>query len=52
MILMAVQGFGNPVTLEERETEIHLSNGLIWKIGQAVKSKLTRVSTPHLNFDN
>jgi hypothetical protein len=42
----------NPVTLEERKTEIHLSNGLIWKIGQAAKSKLMRVSSPHFNFDD
>jgi hypothetical protein len=52
MILMGFQDFRNPVTLEERETEIHLPNGLIRKIGQEAKSKLMRVSTPQLNFDN
>jgi hypothetical protein len=52
MILMGVWGFRNPVSLEERETEIHLPNGLIWKMGQEAKSKLMRVSTPQFNFDN
>jgi hypothetical protein len=45
-------GLWNPITLEERETETHLSNRLIWKIGQAAKSKLMRVSSPRFNFDN
>ena len=49
---MGVQGFRNPVILEEREIEIHLPKGLIWKVGQEAKSKLMRVSTPQLNFDN
>jgi hypothetical protein len=47
-----VESFKNPVTGEEQETEIHLPKGFIWKVGQAAKSKLMRMSTPQFNFDN
>jgi hypothetical protein len=47
-----VESFKNPVTGEEQETEIHLPKGLVWKVAQAAKSKLMRISTPHFNFDH
>ena len=46
-----VESFKNPVTGEEQQTEIHLPKGFIWKIGHAAKTKLMRISTPYLNFD-
>jgi hypothetical protein len=47
-----VESFRNPVTGEEQETEIRLPKGFIWKIGHAAKTKLMRISTPHLNFND
>lgn len=47
-----VEPFKNPVTGEEQETIIQLPKGFIWKMGQAAKSKLMKISTPHLNFDD
>lgn len=47
-----VEPFKNPVTGEEQETEVHLPKGFIWKVGQAVKSKLMRMSTPQFNYDH
>ena len=46
-----VESFKNPVTGEEQETEIHLPKGLVWKVVQAAKTKLMRITTPHFNFD-
>lgn len=36
---------------EDQETEIHLPKGFIWKVAHAAKTKLMRISTAHLNFD-
>jgi len=47
-----VESFKNPVTGEEQDTQIHLSKGFIWKVGHAAKSKLMKISTPSLNFDD
>jgi hypothetical protein len=47
-----IESFMNPVTGEEQETRIELPKDLIWKLAQAAKSKLMRISTPYLNFDN
>jgi hypothetical protein len=47
-----VEPFKNPVTGEEQETEIHLLKGLVWKVVQAATTKLMRISTSHLNFDD
>lgn len=52
VIDVQVESFKNPVTGEEQETIIQLPKGFIWKIGQAAKSKLMKISTPHLNFDD
>jgi hypothetical protein len=40
------------VTGEEQDTQIHLPKGFIWKLGHAAKSKLMKISTPNLNFDD
>jgi hypothetical protein len=47
-----VEEFRNPVTGEEQETKIHLPKGFIWKIADAAKTKLMRITTPALNFDD
>jgi hypothetical protein len=47
-----VESFKNPVTGDEQETEIHLPKGLTWKVVQAAKTKLMRISTSHFNFDD
>ena len=52
VIDVQVESFVNPVTGEEQETIIQLPKGFIWKTGQAAKSKLMKISTPQLNFDD
>ena len=51
LIDVQVESFRNPVTGEEQDTEIHLPKGFIWKVAQAAKSKVMRILTPALNFD-
>lgn len=51
LIDVQVESFKNPVTGEEQHTEIHLPKGFIWKVAQAAKSKVMRILTPALNFD-
>ena len=52
IIDVQMESFVNPVTGEEQETKIELPKGFIWKLAQAAKSKIMRISTPHLNFDD
>lgn len=47
-----VESFVNPVTGEEQNTKIQLPKGFIWKLAEAAKTKLMRISTPNLNFDD
>jgi len=47
-----VESFVNPVTGEEQDTKIQLPKGFIWKLAEAAKTKIMRISTPHLNFDD
>ena len=47
-----IESFKNPVTGEEQETKIQLPKGFIWKLAEAAKSRIMRISTPHLNFDD
>ena len=47
-----VEGFKNPVTGEEQDTRIELPKGFIWKIAEAAKTKIMRITTPALNFDH
>ena len=47
-----VESFVNPVTGEEQDTRIQLPKGLIWKLAEAAKTKLMRITTPTLNFDD
>lgn len=47
-----VESFVNPVTGEEQDTKLQLSKGFIFQLADACKSKLMKVSTPSLNFDD
>lgn len=47
-----VENFINPVTGEEQDTKIHLPKGFVWKLADAAKTKLMRITTPNLNFDD
>ena len=47
-----VESFINPVTGEEQDTKIQLPQGFIWKLAEAAKTKIMRISTPSLNFDD
>src|SRR5918995_1913125 len=42
----------NPVTGEEQDTKIQLPKGFIWKLADAAKSKIMRITTQSLNFDH
>jgi hypothetical protein len=47
-----VESFKNPVTGEEQDTKVQLPKGFIWKLAEAAKTKIMRITTPHLNFDD
>jgi hypothetical protein len=47
-----MESFINPVTGEEQDTKIQLPRGFIWKLAEAAKTKLMRISTRNLNFDD
>ena len=52
IIDVQLESFRNPVTGEEQETKIQLPKGFIFKIADAAKTKLMRISTPNMNFDD
>ena len=41
-----LKSFKNPVTGEEQDTKIQIPKGFIWKLAEAAKSKIMRISTP------
>jgi hypothetical protein len=47
-----LESFVNPVTGEEQDTKIQLPKGFIWKLAEAAKTKIMRITTPSLNFDH
>jgi hypothetical protein len=47
-----VESFKNPVTGEEQETKIQLPKGFIFKMADAAKSRLMRILTSNMNFDD
>jgi hypothetical protein len=47
-----LESLKNPVTGEEQDTKIQLPTGFIWKLGDATKSKMMRITTPNLNFND
>jgi hypothetical protein len=46
------ESFINPVTGEEQDTKIQLPKGFIWKLAEAAKSRIMRITTQSLNFDH
>ena len=47
-----IESFTNPVTGEEQDTKVQLPKGFIWKLAEAAKSKIMRITTQSLNFDH
>jgi hypothetical protein len=47
-----VETFKNPVTGEEQDTRIQLPKGFIFKLADAAKTKIMKIITPNLNFDD
>ena len=52
VIDVKVQPFRNPVTGEESQTEIHIPNGFIWQTAKAAMTKIMRIVSPNLSFDD
>ena len=47
-----VESFKNPVTGEEQDTKLQLPKGFTFQLADACKTKLMKISTPGLNFDD
>ena len=52
LVNVEVESFKNPVTGEEQDTKIQLPKGLVWKLADAAKTKIMRITSPDLNFDH
>ncbi len=52
VVNVEVESFLNPVTGEEQDTKIQLPKGLVWKLAEAAKTKIMRITSPDLNFDH
>jgi hypothetical protein len=52
VINVKLENFKNPVTGEEQDTRVQLPKGFIWKVAQAAKTSIMRITTPNLNFDD
>jgi hypothetical protein len=52
IIDVKLENFINPVTGEDQDTKVQLPKGFIWKLADAAKTKIMRISTPSLNFDH
>jgi hypothetical protein len=52
IIDVQVENYINPVTGEEQDTKIQLPKGFIFKIADAAKTKVMKILTPNLNFDD
>jgi hypothetical protein len=52
VIDVQIESFKNPVTGEEQDTKIQMPKGFIFKLADAAKTKVMRILTPNLNFDD
>ena len=52
IINVETEGFKSPVTGEEQDTRIQLPKGFIFKLADAAKSKIMRITSPGINFDH
>ena len=47
-----LESFKNPVTGEEQDTKLQLPKGFIFQLADACKTKVMKISTVNLNFDD
>jgi hypothetical protein len=47
-----LENFVNPVSGEEHDVKLQLPKGFIFKVADAAKTKIMRILTPNLNFDD
>jgi hypothetical protein len=52
VVNVEVESFMNPVTGEKQDTKIQISKGFIWKLADSVKSKVMRITSPDLKYDD
>jgi hypothetical protein len=52
IINVETESFKNPVTGEEQDTKIQIPKGFIWKLADAARSKVMRITSPEMNFDH
>lgn len=52
IIDVQLESFKNPITGDEQETKLQLPKGFIFKMADAAKTKLMRILTPNINFDD
>lgn len=52
IVNVEVESFINPVTGEEQDTKVQIPKGFIWKLADAAKSKIMRITYPQMNFDH
>jgi hypothetical protein len=52
IIDVQIENFRNPVTGEEQDTKINLPGGFTWKLAECAKSRIMKIVTPGLNFDD
>jgi len=52
IIDVQIESFKNPVTGEEQDTKIQIPKGFIFKLADAAKTKVMRILSPSLNFDD
>ncbi|MEM2759522.1 MAG: DUF1326 domain-containing protein [Nitrososphaerales archaeon] len=51
IIDVQLENFKNPVTGEEQDARVQLPKGFIWKVAHAATTRMMRITTPNLNFD-
>lgn len=52
VIDVEVESFKNPVTGDEQDTKLQLPKGFIFQLADACKTRLMKISTSGLNFDD
>jgi hypothetical protein len=52
IIDVQVESFINPVTGEEQDTKVQLPKGFIFKLADAARTRVMKILTPSLNFDD
>ena len=48
---VALEPFKSPVTGEEQDVRVQIPKGFIWTLALGAKTKVMRILSPHLNFD-